>query len=289
MYVFCENIISGIKKTLGFTVTISCGCVSNDLSELQMSYQTAQEAMTKRYIYGKGEVILYNDLKKFADGEPYSYYPVEIEKQIINSILDNDYAGVNKAISALFAQIQERPYLDEKHIRVIGVRLAMGIIKAIGVNDSFKDDLNSQVYECLLLGFSDAITLDEYLKKLREFYKNLIDMRLEKKKNKNNELIEKTLSYVDKHFKDNITVEDVAEYIGVTSAHLGRIFKNEKLDTVQNYLLKKKMEYAKELLENTNEKISDIAVKVGYLTVAGFNRTFKMYYGAAPNNFRKNE
>ena len=56
---------------------------------------------------------------------------------------------------------------------------------------------------------------------------------------------------------------------------------------IAKYIKRKKMNYAKEMLVNTNKSILEIASEVGYENPSKFSEVFKNYFGILPNKYRK--
>lgn len=133
---------------------------------------------------------------------------------------------------------------------------------------------------------SEHVLLDEYLTSLRRFCDQIITTRLEKTNRHNITLVNQIVDYINTHFTAEITVENVSDNLGVSSAHLTRIFRQQKGMTIQNYILSKKMDIAKQLISTTKLTIEEIAVQLGYTTVGGFNRAFKLHTGKSPSQYR---
>lgn len=71
-------------------------------------------------------------------------------------------------------------------------------------------------------------------------------------------------------------------------SHLSRVFSHHEKDTIEHYLIKLRIEKAKELLSYKNNNVSEIAYKLGYASVAHFSRQFKEKVGVAPSLFKSN-
>ena len=69
--------------------------------------------------------------------------------------------------------------------------------------------------------------------------------------------------------------------------YLTKLFKNRYHYSIYEYVLKLRMERAKELLENKENKIIDIAERLGYADNHYFSKAFRNYYGISPSQFRK--
>lgn len=71
-------------------------------------------------------------------------------------------------------------------------------------------------------------------------------------------------------------------------SHLSRIFSQHEEDTIEHYLIKLRIEKAKELLTYRDLNISQVAYKLGYASAAHFSRQFKKIVGVTPSNYIDN-
>lgn len=101
------------------------------------------------------------------------------------------------------------------------------------------------------------------------------------------ELIEIAVKYIHNNFERDISLGDVAKYVFLSPSYFTRAFKDEVGLSPINYLLKLRVERAKELLEDTDHKISDIALSVGFSNQQRFNEIFKKYSRMTPLQYRK--
>lgn len=94
------------------------------------------------------------------------------------------------------------------------------------------------------------------------------------------------MDYVDLHFCEDVSLSSCAEFAHVSPAHLSRIFLKETGVNFSDYVIRKKMERAKELLRQTNLRIYEVAEKVGYAHSHYFSKLFKEYVGQSPIDYR---
>jgi AraC-like DNA-binding protein len=85
---------------------------------------------------------------------------------------------------------------------------------------------------------------------------------------------------------NHIFLKDLARHSGTNECTLKRGFKNIFKITVYQYLLKKRMRRAKQLLLSTKLKEREIAMLCGYESLAGFVTTFRRYFGYSPHQLR---
>lgn len=93
-------------------------------------------------------------------------------------------------------------------------------------------------------------------------------------------------SYINHHYQENITQEQVASISGFSKFHFTRIFKQCMDMTFYEYLNEKRITKAEELLYTTVLSITDIAMNSGFSSISAFNRTFKSIKGCSPSEYR---
>jgi AraC-like DNA-binding protein len=101
------------------------------------------------------------------------------------------------------------------------------------------------------------------------------------------ELIEIAENYIHTNFERNISLGDIAKYVFLSPSYFTRAFKEETGMSPINYLIKVRINRARELLEDTGLKISDIALSVGFSNQQRFNEMFKKYTNYTPLQYRK--
>jgi len=101
------------------------------------------------------------------------------------------------------------------------------------------------------------------------------------------ELIGIAINFIHNNFERDISLGDIAKFVFLSPSYFTRAFKEETGMSPINYLLKVRIERAKELLADTSLKISDIALNVGFSNQQRFNEMFKKYAGVTPLQYRK--
>lgn len=136
--------------------------------------------------------------------------------------------------------------------------------------------------------FKEFNTLSEIVFEVRRVTEGVLHYHLELNQNDKN-VIELALKYINENYQKNITLATVSNYYNLNYSYFSRIFKDFIGVPFSQYLLKIRMDKAKELLINYPDfKISDIAKLVGYSgdNVQNFTRAFKNYFGKSPKNYK---
>lgn len=102
-------------------------------------------------------------------------------------------------------------------------------------------------------------------------------------------IIGNSIQYMEDHITENITVEDVAKSVGVSSFYYQKGFAMLCGFTVSEYIRNRRLALAGNDLLVTDEKIIDIAMKYGYDSPDSFTRAFTRFHGVTPASVRRDE
>ena len=107
--------------------------------------------------------------------------------------------------------------------------------------------------------------------------------------NKHQEYVAKfgnLLEYIDNHYTEDLTLEDMADIIGFSKYHFSRLFKQYTNFTFCDYLKHRRIQAAEMLLEQPEYSITEVALQAGFPSISTFNRIFKEYKNCTPTEFR---
>ncbi len=113
-------------------------------------------------------------------------------------------------------------------------------------------------------------------------------MQQSTKENRQKELEEKILRYLEVHYRDQeLSQSMVAEEFHISNYTLSRIFRNQVGVGYTDYINAKRLDYAKEMLLTTDLSVREIAVSAGYMNENYFSRIFKATVGVSASEFRE--
>ncbi|MCM3568463.1 response regulator transcription factor [Neobacillus mesonae] len=98
--------------------------------------------------------------------------------------------------------------------------------------------------------------------------------------------IQSSIQYIQKHFKEPITLNMVADAVYLSPSHFSRLFKEEMGVTFVEYLTAYRIEQSKSLLKMTSLPIEIIAHQMGFTSAGYFATTFKKGEGCTPTKYR---
>lgn len=93
--------------------------------------------------------------------------------------------------------------------------------------------------------------------------------------------------YIENHYQDNLTVDDIATAACLSPGYAGRIFKDQMGMPIMDYVLKVRIDKSKKLLLNPHYQIQAIAKNVGYGDAGYYTKVFRKFEGITPTQFRK--
>ena len=139
-----------------------------------------------------------------------------------------------------------------------------------------------------LLGLRNMTEKDYFLMQSL-FYKVLFQIAEDRKKKSLNsqELVEKSIEFIHTHYRGNITVEEISNFVGLNRSYFSRIFSKHTGMSPKSYLQKKKMDAAIEFLQDENSTVTEVALSLGYHDLYSFTKAFTNYYGKSPSNYIK--
>lgn len=99
--------------------------------------------------------------------------------------------------------------------------------------------------------------------------------------------IRKAKDYIEKHYRENLTLGVLAEKIHMNPYYFSSFFKKNAGENFKDYLNRVRLQHAVALLVSTDKKAYEIADEVGFSDVRSFTEVFARLYGETPGGYRK--
>lgn len=150
--------------------------------------------------------------------------------------------------------------------------------------------LNKEARELLILRVRTALERQPGIGALRmktvKLAVEIAEAVAEARKEHKETLIYRCLAYIDEHYMDDLSLESVAAAFNFNAAYFSHYFKNKLNINFSQYLTQVRLSKAKEFLEHSEERVYQVAARLGYNDVKYFNRVFKKEFGITPEEFR---
>ena len=98
--------------------------------------------------------------------------------------------------------------------------------------------------------------------------------------------VKKAMQYIEDNYPYNISISDIASYVGIDRTYLYRLFQQYAKQSPSKYLNDFRLSRAAEMLENNSISINEAGLSVGFHDVAHFYKAFSVKYGTSPKKYR---
>lgn len=97
----------------------------------------------------------------------------------------------------------------------------------------------------------------------------------------------KIMQFIEEHLTETIRVEELAVLTKLSKTYFSRVFKSAFKESPYNYVLRRRMQLAKDLIAETGAPLSEIALDCGMADQAHLCKTFRNVFGSTPNQWRR--
>ena len=249
------------------------------LGDMQQSFSTAMQSLH----VGSDKVSHADDLPVACEYE--DNYPLDLEKQIFDAVQKGNRETAENSSSAFFDWMVET--YEPKNDSSVRLKALEFVLWAEHL--SFFDG-GLGVYRMTDRSnyLDEAQNLD--VVSLKKWFVRKIGRaagKLETKtRSRADSLIDAAKKYIDTHYQNDISLDDISQELDISPYYFSRIFKEEAGVTFVEYLTNVRMDKAKEMLRNPAVSVKDIGAAVGYQDANYFSRIFKRLEGRTPTEYR---
>lgn len=264
-------------------LTIGLGKRVNCLVEVGKSYETAYLAIKDRILVGTDRIIEGKEKIVVQDYKDYFLHTVRELENVVENLDDKRISDIIQEWGTALSKDKEiNGYQIEQSAKALVNSYLLSMQKnnyTLDEDDNLLKDFMKSIENCISLGEIQELlsgTLEQSLSEYRH-----------KRALSGSKPIRDAKEYIRNNLAGNLTIQEVSEYVGYSSAHFSVRFKQECGITFSDYVMESRIEKSKELLKNTRETIESIAAAVGYSDVKSFTKNFKKYTEVKPSQYRK--
>lgn len=156
-------------------------------------------------------------------------------------------------------------------------------------------DAGMDPYSCysesglLLEQVSEIDGVEDLISVLEDFLKRFILLSQKAPKNPDALLIDKALTHIEEHLRENLTRESVARSVGISPSHFSRLIREKKGRTFTDLLNQYRIERASKLLVRSPRTLAEIASDCGFCDQSYFSKVFRRYKQMSPAKYRSSQ
>ena len=277
------NISEHLSKFTGIHLYMSISDMCNNEKDIKLIYKQACEYLDYSFIF-PNRIMFTKDIKKPHSDENQKNLE-HVVKQIIYAVQSNIW----KSTPDLLVQLKDCICCGNLTYEGITILLKALVIRI----DNYSKENRIIINE--IIGSSENLVenscnIDEFCELLNHVFNYISNIYERRQNSKNQEIIDKVKTYIKMNITNNcISLDSASELLGISSAHLSRLFKEATDENFVEFVMNEKLDYAKEQLMLTNLPVNSIAQLIGYSNTQYFISKFKARYGTTPNKYRTNK
>lgn len=137
------------------------------------------------------------------------------------------------------------------------------------------------------LSYYDFLYCYYHVKDFREILSRVVQKLCGHVETIDEDTVQGIIRYIDRHLEEDISVGSIAELVGLNQDYLTRMFKKNTGSSLKQYIVKHKVEAAKNLLLTTDLSVTLVSERVGYVNYSNFIRAFRQIVGCTPSEYRR--
>lgn len=270
-------LLTQLSRFLPDKPTIGVGTLEHELPKLTVSYSSALSALSYASLYPDQHIISITDVELPQQDRDEFSDSGKLKAEFIHSVK----FGTEKNIEDIIKETFSSP----SAIRNYQVSVLIIVYALTEIISSYRED---EIQKGILSQLSSLNTLSQAqewcLKTSIEVHKKISGER----ENSHIQFVEKAKSIIFENFSNPLFgLEELCEAISVSPAYFSTTFKKETGLSFVQYLTNTRLEKAKELLRNSDDKTYAIAEMVGFSEQNYFSFCFKRNLGLSPSQYRQ--
>jgi AraC-like DNA-binding protein len=253
------------------------------IEEISKCYREAKEAFESG-ILSSDSILKYSEVVNDASGSNY-YYPLKVENQLISLLKASDYEKSKKLVNNIINENAAKCYMSPLSTKCLAYDIVATALKVLNEVDVPYEE----VFDETGVGIEQWGTLESIRKFIFGVLQKICTVTGKVSVKNGHRISKQVKDFVDLNYNDqNLSVAYISEYLDVSVNYLTKIVKQHTGMTLLEYITMVRIEKAKQQLKDSNSKLEDIAVRVGYNNVRTFTRVFTKYVGISPGKYRNN-
>lgn len=276
-----NTLINEIRSKFDIALTIGVGNIVEHLDDLKISYCSAKENLESQFYLDK--LQLYENKLNYIDADLVKkHLTSENENLILNALQNGDCLKLESALFAIFEMINLNGYIRPDKVKIFFGEILTRIYLQLKQEDK-------QIFE--IKSTLDEIGRIKSYRNLIEFVRNLLTRQCNSfsanAENDSKKLIKEIKKYIQDNMSQEINLNTIATKFHMNLFYISHLFKKETNMNFLDYLTLLRIDKAKELLTDVNNKVYEVSTRVGYDDQRYFSQVFKKYTGYTPKEFRE--
>lgn len=266
------------NEEVSANVYVTISHVSSSFGELRDLFGQVLFCKNSRFFLENQKIIHYDSLRSHSiSGE---YLKMRKLEELYEACRDH-HTSVRDCMADFLNQFSTNEIYDTDYVKNILIQAAIMMVyiqREAGVEENDFPNVNDVVKE-----LSEVHSLQNAFQWMLDFAD-----RVEENGDIGRKIspqTKKILDYINEHYAESISLQEVADYMGISGTHVSRLIKNDIGETFITLLNKIRIKMSIRLLKGGRYKVYEIAEMVGYSNYAYFYQIFKKHTGVSPKDY----
>ncbi|MCK9861483.1 response regulator [Paenibacillus sp. ATY16] len=280
----CERIRLTVQNDTAYTVTIGLGNGCDTYESIPSSYKEAIIALKHRFVWGGNKVFVHS--LKGEPGMKTGLYSVEKRSGLLMLMRIGNITETEEWLVRFFRDARDQKASMEM-LLLAGIEIVSTCLEFLAeASQSFEDVFRDTTQPDMIQHVQRMKTFKELEEWIHDLILKAMDHVHSRKTNRAVKVIEEVKAYISNHYgNEELRIEDIARSVHMNYNHLCFVFKKETTFTINDYLTEIRIIKAKELFDQGEKVIQNVASRVGYADANYFSKCFKKYMGITPSKY----
>lgn len=282
-YSTAKTVQEQVGNYLSLRISIGISRPHDGLQETRQAYREASEALKYRMLFGQRTILRIDDVQPHSTAAVL--YPKEAERRLLDAVTMADRDEIPLLLEQLFEEIsaQSRSYGD---YQIAVTRFFVNLIRLL--QESGIPYQKAGEDPPLLEQLHALATADQ----VREWFSATIigpavAAYEEQRRSKYRNISQEVLKLIHERYDTDLSLEACSNLLNYHPSYISKVLRQELGISFSDYLMQYRLNKAKELLQNTEMKVAEIAETLRYNNSQNFIRSFRKVVGMTPGAYRE--
>lgn len=274
-----------LQQSYGLELMIAVSDLHETIMGIPSAYSEAVEVIEYKRVTGNENFTNYRFIAK-NQKEEY-IYPIEKEYQLINCIKVGDYNSAEVLLEEIFENNFNGKTPSIQIVRCMMFDMMSTMLKTVNVIGSiYKNDFFEKLNAVDSLIKCDNI--GHMKNKMLDITKKVCEYVIENNDKVSYSIRDKVTEYIQQNYSDsNLGNSTIADYLGMNANYVSTAFKTQTGEGLLDYINLVRINKSKNLIDEGNKTVDEVAKSVGYTSTHTFIRVFKKYEGITPGKYKE--
>lgn len=283
---YFDRLVSSVERGVECRIVMQVGCEVDRPERLSESYSSANIAKFMQDFRGNGTLFFADEQRQMQgemSGEAYGQVKGQLDA-VVNAVERGSQPDIEAAVDALYRHMGECN-MDYRFISMNLSNILFRLMHMAVEKDSNLDQQEAVGY--IIENAFDKGVMRGSAAHFARFCCEYADYLKQMENQSAGDILDMVEREIGEKYMTNISLKQLGEKFYINSAYLGQLFKKKHGESFKDYLNKVRINKSVELLANTDMKVYEISMAVGYQSLDYFVNKFVAQRGHTPAKYRK--